>query len=600
MFSFRQKIFIYYVIVFLVFIIVMFPLISNWVEKLVIQTMETRALELIEQIKDAPNNEALIRRLKAQKGSVFFRVSIIDSEHKVLYDSHMKRILGPKFSQEYVVDHPEVNQAFIEGKGYHEEFSKLLNHKFSYFAKRFDFHGKTYVLRTAFPYQYISQLIHDFEIGFLGFATAMLLLFSLMTWFIINYLTKPIQHIINAVKPYQEGKETHLPDIDMSTIKSQGDFAQLAMTLNSLSAKIQSHIDSLTHERNEKEAILESLVEGVIAVDDKLKISYVNNMATKLIPINKDYIGESFHTVKQESFYDLLQSCQQKKTALSETIHIITDGKRSILDIVASPKKGNGGAILVLQDKTAHHKIAEMRRDFIANASHELKTPITIIRGFAEALHDNPNLPRNVQEEATKKIVRNCQRMANLIKNLLTLADIENIPSSRLIECDVNALVQQCSSTLLEVFPEVQISIEKPEDRDVTLIADTSLLELAIMNLILNAAKYSPKPAQIHITLTDDDKNVNISVSDKGIGIPAADQEHIFDRFYTVDKAHSQKMGGSGLGLSIVKTIIEKHFGTISLKSDLGKGTTFTIILPKREYDDEENVKSPNSINRLS
>src|SRR4029079_6260317 len=112
-------------------------------------------------------------------------------------------------------------------------------------------------------------------------------------------------------------------------------------------------------------------------------------------------------------------------------------------------------------------------------------------------------------------------------------------------------------------------------------------LELAIMNLIVNAAKYSPKPAQINIGIYDDESEITISVSDKGIGIPAADQEHIFDRFYTVDKAHSQKMGGSGLGLSIVKTIVEKHFGTITLESELGKGSTFTIRMTKKTDDNE-------------
>lgn len=588
MLSFRQKIFINYVIVFLVSIILMFPLISSWVKHLVVNTMETRAVELIVNIKDAPNNEALIRRLKYQKSSVFFRISVISDEHKVLYDSHIKRILGPKFSQEYIVDHPEVTQAFQSGTGYHEDYSKLLDQKFSYFAKSFDFHGRTYILRTAFPHQYISQLVNDFEIGFLVFATAILLLFSLMTWFIILYLTKPIHKIIEAVKPYQEGNQTFLPEINLGKINPHGDFAKLALTLNSLSARIQSHIDSLTGERNEKEAILESLVEGVIAVDENLDISYINQMATKLIPITKDLTGQNFKVVGQNTCLVLLQECQKEQKPLTDALELPIDGKRIYLELIAAPKRGNGGAVLVIQDKTAHHKITEMRRDFIANASHELKTPITIIRGFAEALHDNPDLPRAVQEEVTSKIVRNCKRMGILIKDLLTLADIENIPTSRLIDCDIPALVDQCCSMLLEAFPETQIHIDKPTEHDIHIIGDPSLLELAIMNLIENATKYSPKPATIHIKIEEVENQVKIAITDKGIGIPAVDQEHIFDRFYTVDKAHSQKMGGSGLGLSIVKTIVDKHFGTIALTSILGKGSTFTITLPKRDMNIED------------
>lgn len=586
MLSFRQKIFFNYVVVFLVFILLMFPLISHWVQYLVLQTMETRATELIAQIKDAPNNEALIRRLKYQKSSVFFRISVINDEHKVLYDSHIKRLLGPKFSQDYIVDHPEVIQAFQYGTGYHEEYSKLLDQKFSYFAKAFDFHDHTYVLRTAFPHHFIFQLIHDFEIGFLGFATAILLLFSFMTWFIINYLTRPIQKIIDAVKPYQEGKITTLPAIDVSSIKPGGDFAKLALTLNNLSEKIQNHINTITDERNEKEAILESLVEGVIAVDENMTIAYVNNMANKLIGISKDLIGQNFKVVGQQRCFILLQDCQREKTPLTETIELSQDDRKMYLDIVVAPKKENGGAVLVLQDKTAYHKLAEMRRDFIANASHELKTPLTVIRGFAEALHDNDHIPRETQLEITSKIVRNCQRMGILIKDLLTLADIDNIPTHRLTDCDLSELVNKCIKIVSEAYPEANILLNQSSDNPpIKLIGDANLLELAIMNLIENACKYSPKPAQITVTLEETETDVSIGVADKGMGIPQIDLEHIFDRFYTVDKAHSQKMGGSGLGLSIVKTIVDKHFGHISLQSELKKGSTFTIVLPKRDID---------------
>lgn len=586
--NFRQKILVSYLAVFLIFIILLFPFVTRWVQKIVLHSMEARATEIIANIQDSPNNEALVRRLKDQKSLMFFRSSIITNEHKVLYDSHTKRLLGPKFSQDYVVDHPEVLQAFQEGVGYQEEYSQILNQKFAYLAKAFDFHGKTYVLRTAFPYEYIKEIIHDFEIGFLGLSTLILLLFSIMTWFVIHYLTKPIQLIINAVKPYQEGTQHVLPEIRLGNDNANDDFNKLASTLNSLSLKIQNHIDAITKERNEKETILESLVEGVIAVDDDMQIKYTNHMAMKLMNRSENLIGQRFETLQQERCENLLRQCQQEKKPLTDTLEMYQEGKKLYLDIVAAPKKDYAGAILVLQDKTAHYKIFEMRRDFIANASHELKTPITIIRGFAEALHDNPDLPIETQCEVTGKIVRNCNRMAALIKDLLTLADIENIPSSRLSLFDVSQLAEHCCVMLAEVFPEAQVSIDKRQEK-ILIFADRDLLELAIMNLIENAAKYSTPPAQIKVLIEENEEKEEavIQVSDQGIGIPLVDQEHIFDRFYTVDKAHSQKMGGSGLGLSIVKTIVEKHCGTIILQSELGKGSTFTIRLPTQKKDIE-------------
>lgn len=585
MLSFRQKILISYLTVFLLFLLLMFPVITSWVNHIVFQAMESRVNEIIANIKDAANDEDLVDLLKEQKSIMFFRSSIITDQRKVLYDSHTKQFLGQIFSQEYIVDHPEVEQAFKEGTGYYEGYSQILNQDFSYFAKAFKFHGRIYVLRAAFPHQYVKEITQDFEFGFLVFSSVILLMFSVMTWLMMNLLTKPIQKIIKAVKPYQDRKEQGLPEIKLDNLNPKDDFGKLALTLNSLSREIQSHIDEITLERNEKEAILESLAEGVIAVDEEMRIVYVNQMAMKFFnQLDQNAIGKDFSILKEIKCESLLEKCQEEGKSLSDTLELQNDSKKLYLDIVASPKKGKAGAILVLQDKTSHYKIFEMRRDFIANASHELKTPITVIRGFAEALHDNEDVTKEMRELMTGKIVKSCIRMTALIKDLLTLADIENIPQSRLSYCDVGELVLRCGGMLLEAHPDVNFKVVKKQEK-IGLVADADLLELAIMNLIENAAKYSKPPAQITVSLDEAFEEVRIRIQDKGMGIPEVDQEHIFDRFYTVDKAHSQKMGGSGLGLSIVKTIVEKHSGTIQLESELGKGTTFIICLPILKID---------------
>lgn len=580
MLSFRQKIFIGYVLAFLFFLALMYSFASTTVSKIVSKSMESRANELIEKIQSAPNDEALVRRLKDQKSQTFFRVSVITDEMKVLYDSHTKRLLGPRFSQEHISYHPEVVQAFEHGVGYHEDYSELLGQEFSYMAKAFDFHGKRYVLRTAFPYKYVVELTRDFEIGFLGLGTLVLLLFSVMTWFIIYHLTNPIQQIIKAVKPYQEGTESAIPQIQINASPND-DIGKLASTLNSLSDKIRQHINTLIQERNEKESILESLIEGVVAVDNQMNVTYVNNTSLKLLEwANHLQVGNSFYDTQEKTCIDLLLRCQREGQPLTETLTIKKEGGKRYLDIVVAPKQQETGAILVIQDKTSHYKILEMRKDFIANASHELKTPVTIIRGFAETLHDNPELPAEVTKEATNKIVRNCQRMTLLIKDLLTLADIENIPQSRLIECDLSELIDNCSNNLLDAYPDTILTIEKNAAESYLLEADPHLIEMAITNLMENAAKYSNKPAKITVSLVHIDDKIEFKISDQGIGIPAADLEHIFQRFYTVNRAHSQKMGGSGLGLSIVETIIDKHYGSIKVESEIGKGTTFTILFP--------------------
>lgn len=580
MLSFKQKILITYIFTFLTLIALSFPLASNIVRSIASKAMEDRANELIAKIKDAPNEEALIQSLKDQKSTIFFRVSVIDNDKHVLYDSHTKHILGEFFDRNYIVEHPEVLEAFKEGVGYNEDYSKILDQKFSYLAKAFNFHGRTFVMRTAFPYKYFNDLAHDFEIGLLGLVTATLLLFSIMTWLTISHFTKPIQQIISAVTPYQEGKVNELPEIELQATNPEDEFSKLAMTLNSMSEKIQDHIDNLTEERNEKLAILESLIEGVIAIDPNMIVTYANEVALKQLNVKKEeIIGHKFTSDKIPEGYALTVACQQEKIPLTETLNIINNGSKTYFDVVAAPKEG-GGAIFVMQDKTSHYKLLEMRKDFIANASHELKTPITIIRGFAETLHDNPDLPEETMVEVTGKIVRNCQRMTGLIKDLLTLSDVENLPLSRLESCSLPKMTMDCARTVQEIYPAAKIAIHSEKGDNLSITADPSLIELAMINLLENAAKYSTPPAEIRVEISRDEDKIRICISDKGIGIPQQDLEHIFDRFYTVDKAHSQKMGGSGLGLSIVKTIVNKHFGDISVASEVGKGTTFTLLLP--------------------
>ena len=212
MFSFRQKIFFAYIILFILFVAITFPLAAYIVRSISAKAMEDRADEIINKVQSAANNDALVRRLKEQKQIIFFRISVIDNEKRVLYDSHTKRLLGPRFSQEYVVDYPEVIEAFEHGVGYNEDYSELLEQKFFYLAKAFDFHGKTYVIRTAFPYKYLNDLIHDTEYSFLGLISIVLILSSILTYLIINHFTKPIQQIIHAVAPYEEGEQATLPE----------------------------------------------------------------------------------------------------------------------------------------------------------------------------------------------------------------------------------------------------------------------------------------------------------------------------------------------------------------------------------------------------
>ncbi|MFI5333605.1 MAG: ATP-binding protein [Chlamydiales bacterium] len=330
----------------------------------------------------------------------------------------------------------------------------------------------------------------------------------------------------------------------------------------------------------DSERILEYLEEGVVSVDSGLKICKMNYRASKILDLNKRaLIGQkvtSFtgHPVMEKA-KELLARCMPNEEILTGSVSL----EKHDFDLIAIPQGKNRGAILILQDKSAHAQILQMGKDFIGNAAHELRTPITVIKGFAETLQDMPELPKEMVSEIMEKIVKNCERMNILVKNLLTLADLENLPALRLQNVDLNALIENCRHLLLTAHPSVKIQLHKTET-PLMIRVDPDILELALMNLLENAVKYSQAPGEIMVKIRGDSEKTTIEISDKGIGIPAENLEKIFLRFYTVDKARSRRLGGAGLGLSIVKAIIEKHEGEISAASELGLGTTFTIHLP--------------------
>jgi signal transduction histidine kinase len=233
--------------------------------------------------------------------------------------------------------------------------------------------------------------------------------------------------------------------------------------------------------------------------------------------------------------------------------------------------------------KESDHKMIDMGKDFIANASHELRTPITIIRGFAETLNDLPNISPQRMKEITGKIVRTSHRLEKLVKSLLTLADVEQLSKDHFQEIDLVLLAEYSRNFLLSAHPNVHLSLTTDEP-SILLLADPGLLDMAIMNLLENAVKYSESAAHIEMNLAQTPTTVLLHIKDQGIGIPPVDTTHIFERFYTVDKARSRKSGGAGLGLSIVKTVMDKHGGQVSVQSELGKGSVFTLTLPKRGW----------------
>nr|NGX38366.1 Sensor protein SrrB [Chlamydiota bacterium] len=407
--SFRKKVILSQIVTFLIFFATLFPFVEKMAERLVRDSLIESTTDLKKIIEKAQTEQEFIEILKKQQYYVFFRVGIINDKGLVIFDTHLGRLLGDKFEPYYPTEHNEVKEALEKGVGYVVARSDTFKTKFAYVAESFQFQGKTYVLRTAFPFRQIQDLSQNFEIGVLIFSFVVLLFFNILIWFIFNRLTRPIREIIYAITPYQRGEQPELPEITLTkTTGPSDDFQRLASTFNSLSKRIQDKIDDLKAERNEKEAILESLGEGVIAVNEKMTVLYINYIACKMLGISRKNVLDK----PLGNHEELMQKCKELLLQSQESRNIATMSlsfgleRKTYIDLIAAPKAQGTGAIIVLQDKTSHYRVLEIGKDFVANASHELRTPITIIKGYAETLHEMPDLSKEQFYEITDKIGR--------------------------------------------------------------------------------------------------------------------------------------------------------------------------------------------------
>lgn len=336
----------------------------------------------------------------------------------------------------------------------------------------------------------------------------------------------------------------------------------------------------------EKHALLEMVRDGVITMNKGRRITYINERAFRffsLAPIFKPNMA--FSRLKRSKNRRLWEICsdaieQAIQTGKESTASLDNFGVAGLyLKINVRMTPGEKDLVVTLQDESDQQKILDMGKEFIANASHELKTPVTIIKGFAETLKDLPEVSEDMFETILEKIIRNCERMEKLVKHLLRITDLEQSDLSGAKKCNLVMLVEHCFHNLLSVHPDVRIELLTNRDQ-VLVWGSSDLLELAFTNIFKNAVKYSNPPVTVVVRIKVEEESVLLQVIDKGIGIPQKDLDRIFDRFYTVDKARCRKLGGAGLGLSIVKIIIEKHGGKIWATSEERKGSTFHIKLP--------------------
>ncbi len=359
----------------------------------------------------------------------------------------------------------------------------------------------------------------------------------------------------------------------------------LGRTIHQISDQLQQGVQELQSQRNQAQAILDSMVEAVVALDREGGVLWLNGSAQRLFEVTTDQArGKRLLEVfRQPALDELVREGLASRQPTVREVRVFSPREAMIRFQVAPCEGGEQGATLVLvaQDVTEVRRLEQMRREFVGNVSHELKTPLTSIRGLVEtllsgALEDPANNRRFVtliDEDAT--------RLSRLIDDLLQLSEIESkaVPL-RLERVNIAVLLDDIQTSFGQRMKERRLAceIEIPPDTP-AVQADPDRLRQVFVNLLDNAIKFTPEGGRIRLSARPRGPMLDISVSDTGVGIPEQDLPRIFERFYRVDKARSRELGGTGLGLSIVKHIVEAHGGTVSVVSRAQQGATFTVSL---------------------
>jgi len=339
-----------------------------------------------------------------------------------------------------------------------------------------------------------------------------------------------------------------------------------------------------TNSQIDKDTILSSMSEGILAVDNNMCILMVNQTGIDYLDIkSKKPVGEKIHKIiKDKKFLEFANDLLEQKQPIKEEIRIKKNTVRYFIANGTVIESGKSGILIVISDITKIKQLEKIRQDFVANVSHELKTPITSIVGFLETLK-KPNIPKEKQKEFLKKALKNSNRLNAIIDDLLWLSKIESMEDTETFDLSNHTLLDIINGSISDVQNQADKNdnIIKVECKPfIQIKADEQLLREAFINLLENAIKYGESSKRIKITVFID-KKIFIIFHNYGGHIPKKYSERIFQRFYRIDKSRSRRQGGTGLGLAIVKHIIFVHGGEIYVESKKKKGTQFTICLPQ-------------------
>jgi two-component system, OmpR family, phosphate regulon sensor histidine kinase PhoR len=516
------------------------------------------------------------------------RVTVVDDTGRVLAESAQ----DPESLGNHS-DRPEIIQAFATGQGQSVRRSATLGRDLIYRAARYQTPaGSPIVIRFALPLTQVNDSISEFRRRLLLASVLILVLGGISSLIYFRMFAARVERLKDFSRRVAEGDFRPL-----AAERPRDELADLGAALNETAASMDRTIQSLSGERNRSSAILRSMVEGVAVIDAQERLVFCNRAFCEILNLDPTAIdGRAvIEVVRNSDLLGLIRRALLGEEGLSSDIAMGIVQQQAFAVTAApvqaletNPQIGGtresgkpSGAVVVLHDVTELRRLERVRQDFVANVSHEFKTPLTAIQGFAEtllggALED----PRN-NRRFLEIIREHATRLARLTDDLLKLARIEaGKLEIELVPVSLLALIEGCAETSLLKATRKQIAFEADVPPGVPAVrGDPGLLHDVLQNLIDNAVQYTPAGGRIFVSVTTKEREAVVTVTDTGIGIPLAEQERIFERFYRVDAGRSREAGGTGLGLSIAKHIVEAQGGRLWVESEVGRGSKFSFSI---------------------
>jgi two-component system phosphate regulon sensor histidine kinase PhoR len=519
---------------------------------------------------------ATLRDWVNRAATIGVRVTVIDADGTVLADSSSDTATMESHAQR-----PEVIEAFKNGEGHATRYSVSVKHSLLYYAKReVQPGGELILIRLALPVDGIDAALGRFRTQLWLWSLLILLLAGAIALWISRSFTDRIERLREFSRRVAEGDFRPLPS------DGKGDTLEaLGSSLNQTAQRLDRTIRTLTEERNLSSAILGSMVEGVAVVNGAERLVFANPGFTEILGLDLPPVAGSslVEIVRQPELIDAVRRVLAGEPRFESEIVTGTLRQHFFAATVASVRAGEtSGAVLVLHDITELRKLERIRRDFVANVSHEFRTPLTAIQGFAETLIAGAINDPNNRDRFLAIILDHSRRLARLTEDLLRLSemDAERL-ELEIRRVSVSQLVESCYETAQRratgkgLFLSLQLPTSLPD-----VSGDPRRLQEVLQNLLDNAIQYTLSGGNIVLSAETRNDEVVLTVADTGIGIPQSDQPRIFERFYRVDAARSREAGGTGLGLSIARHLMEAQGGRIWVESEIGAGSKFYFSVP--------------------